>query len=1101
MSLAEQVSNRFSSAVRDRGTRYFKKRLVSDVYQKGGTTIANVSNGYGDEYAVFVDQGDNGHVTDMDCNCPYFDGNGPCKHIWATILKMDSMGIATALHSPTKAHSPTWSQRLDAVLKLDQSSKRQDRVSAGSIHRKKELWYVIDVERSQQKKSLVLELQFQEEGKSGAMGAVKECKLNAERISGFSDSEHRQILSELFDCLQVNQPEDPYSAQRYHYSYYQPPSYSRVTLPAAAGTRLLQMMAATGQLRWSLSASTFGKSSDAFEQRVAWASNEPWTFTVQIQEKRKDKHWLIRGLLTSESDGSPVEHKVGDAILLSESGFALFQDSIGLLDASSCDSPWFELLQQVGELQVPFADRDSFVKKILSSKSLSNIDFPTRLIGKPAPVDCRPRLRFLKPDALPHHLQNSPCLFGAVDFVYGDVEVRRLDDQAGIWDENTSRVVWRNMEQESQYEKQLLDCGLDFASVDGGDRGDVDVQVIRRLMPESARQLIDLDWEVRAAGIQIRNPGNFTIGVTSGQDWFNLEAEFDFAGNGVALPALLQAVRNGDHFVKLGDGSQGLLPEEWIQRYAKIAGLGEVVDDSIRFRPSQAMLLDALLDAQQGATRDRDFASFCRKLKNFSGIKPKAAPRTFKGDLRDYQKDGLGWLNFLREFRLGGCLADDMGLGKTVQVLAMLESRRTRKLKPKETRKPSLIVVPKSLIFNWMAEAERFAPNLKIINYTGTARNEVFDDIVNADAMITTYGTLRIEIARLREREFDYAVLDESQAIKNSSSLASKACRLIQADHRLAMTGTPVENHLGELWSLFEFLNPGMLGSSNAFKALTRVRNTDEGEDEGQQQHLQAIAQALRPFMLRRTKEQVLTELPGKTEQTLYCDMPAKQKKLYNELRDYYRIQLDSKIKTDGLKKSKIQVLEALLRLRQAACHPGLIDKKRTKDPSGKLEVAIEQLVQLAAEGHKALVFSQFTSLLSIVKTRLDKEKIAYEYLDGKTNKRQERVEAFQNNADCPLFLISLKAGGHGLNLTAADYVFILDPWWNPAVEAQAVDRAHRMGQEKHVFAYRLICRDTVEERILEMQKEKRQLADAIISADGSLIKSLTAEDLQLLLS
>ncbi len=290
-----------------------------------------------------------------------------------------------------------------------------------------------------------------------------------------------------------------------------------------------------------------------------------------------------------------------------------------------------------------------------------------------------------------------------------------------------------------------------------------------------------------------------------------------------------------------------------------------------------------------------------------------------------------------------------------------------------------------------------------------------------------------------------------------------------------------------------------MLGSSNAFKNLTRARNTDDEDDS--QQHLQTVAQALRPFMLRRTKEQVLTELPGKTEQTLYCDMPTKQKKLYNELRDYYRIQLDSKIKTDGLKKSKIHVLEALLRLRQAACHPGLIDKKRVAEPSGKIDAAVEQLVQLAAEGHKALVFSQFTSLLSIVKTRLDKENIPYEYLDGKTNKRQERVEAFQNNKDCPLFLISLKAGGHGLNLTAADYVFILDPWWNPAVEAQAVDQAHRMGQEKHVFAYRLICRDTVEERILEMQKGKRQLADAIISADGSLIKSLTAEDLQLLLS
>lgn len=1097
MSLAEQVRHQFSSGVRDRGTRYFRQRLVTNVEQEDGITFADVENSYGSVYEVTVDRNVDGEIHEMDCTCPYFDGNGPCKHLWATILKMDTMAGTITTSAPTTTITPTWSQRLDAVLQLEKLGHKP--VTAGRVHRKRELWYVIDVERSQQKESLVIDLQFREEGKSGAMGVVKDCKLNEEQVSEFADTEHRQLLRDLLDCVKANQPEETYAGNRGYYSYYQPPSYSRVTIPAAAGIRLLPMMAATGQLRWSLSASTFGKQPDAIDRRVAWADHDAWKFTVTFQEKRKDKCWLIQGMLAAETEGRPLERSVRDAVLLSASGFALFEDSLGQLDASSCDSPWFKLLRQVGELKVPFKERETFVKKLLSSKSLSAIAFPTRLIGKSTPVECRPRLRFLKPDALPDHLQRSPCLFGAVDFVYGDVEVRRLDDQAGVWDEKSSRVVWRNVEQESQFEKQLLDCGIDFVRVDGWNRVDVDVQVIRRAMPETVRQLITLGWEVRAAGIQIRTPGDFKIGVTSGQDWFNLDAEFDFDGHSVALPELLRAVRNGDHFVKLGDGSQGLLPEEWIQRYAKIAGLGEVVDDAIRFRPSQAMILDALLDAQQGATRDRDFASFCRKLKNFAGIKPKAAPRTFRGDLRDYQKDGLGWLNFLREFRLGGCLADDMGLGKTVQVLAMLESRRTRKLKAEEVRKPSLIVVPKSLIFNWMAEGERFAPNLNIVNYTGTARKEVFANIASADAMITTYGTLRKDITKLAELDFDYAVLDESQAIKNSDSLSSKACRLIQADHRLAMTGTPVENHLGELWSLFEFLNPGMLGSSNAFKALTRARNTDDEDDS--RQHLQTVAQALRPFMLRRTKEQVLTELPGKTEQTLYCDMPPKQKKLYNELRDYYRIQLDSKIKTDGLKKSKIHVLEALLRLRQAACHPGLIDKKRAKESSGKVDTAVEQLVQLASEGHKALVFSQFTSLLSIVKTRLDKEKIPYEYLDGKTNKRQERVEEFQSNKDCPLFLISLKAGGHGLNLTAADYVFILDPWWNPAVEAQAVDRAHRMGQEQHVFAYRLICRGTVEERILKMQKEKRQLADAIVSADGSLIKSLTAEDLQLLLS
>jgi SNF2 family DNA or RNA helicase len=314
------------------------------------------------------------------------------------------------------------------------------------------------------------------------------------------------------------------------------------------------------------------------------------------------------------------------------------------------------------------------------------------------------------------------------------------------------------------------------------------------------------------------------------------------------------------------------------------------------------------------------------------------------------------------------------------------------------------------------------------------------------------------------------------------------------ADHRLAMTGTPVENHLGELWSLFEYLNPGMLGRSAAFANFT-------GGDAQENGQTALLAQALRPFMLRRTKEQVLTELPRKTEQTLYCEMSPAERKDYNRLRDYYRANLSDRVKELGLKRAKIHVLEALLRMRQAACHPGLLDKARRGDSSPKLEALVEQLREVTAEGHKALVFSQFTSLLAIVRENLDREGMTYEYLDGKTRKRGERVKRFQEDADCPLFLISLKAGGHGLNLTAADYVFILDPWWNPAVEAQAIDRAHRIGQTRSVFAYRLICRDTIEDKIVELQRSKRNLADAIVSADNSLISSLTAEDLSLLLS
>jgi len=367
-----------------------------------------------------------------------------------------------------------------------------------------------------------------------------------------------------------------------------------------------------------------------------------------------------------------------------------------------------------------------------------------------------------------------------------------------------------------------------------------------------------------------------------------------------------------------------------------------------------------------------------------------------------------------------------------------------------------------------------------------------FDDY---DLIITTYGTLRRDAIQFKDVEFDYVILDEAQAIKNANTESAKAARLLRGNHRLAMSGTPIENHLGELWSLFQFLNPGLLGAASVFKLNTSAaRNPDE-------QVRVLLAKALRPFILRRTKQQVASDLPLKTEQTIYCEMEPVQRKLYDELRDHYRRSLLGLIEREGIKKSKIQILEALLRLRQAACHPGLIDKARKHEPSAKLDVLLPQISEVLEEGHKALVFSQFTSFLAIVRDRLDRDGIVYEYLDGKTRDRQTRVERFQNDADCKLFLISLKAGGLGLNLTAAEYVFLLDPWWNPAVEAQAIDRAHRIGQSQKVFAYRLIARDTVEEKVLELQATKRELADAIINADNSLIRSLGREDLDLLLS
>jgi len=486
-------------------------------------------------------------------------------------------------------------------------------------------------------------------------------------------------------------------------------------------------------------------------------------------------------------------------------------------------------------------------------------------------------------------------------------------------------------------------------------------------------------------------------------------------------------------------------------------------------------------------------SSDLEELRSFAGVRAADPTAYFAGELRAYQREGLGWLCFLQRFGFGGCLADDMGLGKTIQVLALLESRRTlRAGKQNDSLRSSLVVVPRSLVFHWKAEAARFAPRLRVLDHTGGARLKPGDHFDRYDVVLTTYGTLRRDALQFKDLRFDYCILDEAQAIKNPGTLSAKAARLLSADHRLALSGTPVENHLGELWSLFEFLNPGMLGSASVFGRAGR--NPDAATRN-------VLARALRPFILRRTKGEVARELPAKTEQTIYCDLEPRDRKLYDELRDYYRARLLKNAGGEGMSQMKFQVLEALLRLRQAACHPGLIDKKKATEPSAKIDTLLAQLDQVIDEGHKILVFSQFTSLLAILRSRLDDAKIPYAYLDGRTRDRQVPVEQFQSDPNLKLFLISLKAGGLGLNLHAAEYVYLLDPWWNPAVEAQAIDRAHRIGQTRQVFAYRLIARDTVEEKVLELQQTKRDLADAIITANNSLIHNLTREDLELLLS
>ncbi|MEA3350789.1 MAG: SNF2-related protein, partial [Chloroflexota bacterium] len=589
-----------------------------------------------------------------------------------------------------------------------------------------------------------------------------------------------------------------------------------------------------------------------------------------------------------------------------------------------------------------------------------------------------------------------------------------------------------------------------------------------------------------------RHKPTLSLNVSSGIDWFDLQAVVKFGDMEATLKEVRKALRKKRRFVKLADGSIGEIPAEWVKRYRHLFGLGEQTEDGVRLSNHHLTLIDQLLAEADRSRADPEYTRRKQRLLDFEGIEPKDLPEGFRGELRSYQKAGYDWLHFLHEYEFGGCLADDMGLGKTIEALALLQSHRENG----HAKAATLLVLPRSLLVNWEREAESFTPQLRTLIHHGPDRVEdlsVFDDY---DLIFTTYGVMRNDVEALRAYKFHYVILDESQAIKNPVTKTSKAARLLRSDHRLVLTGTPVENTTFELWSQFAFLNPGLLGSLTYFKReFGNPIERDEDTDAAQ-----FLRKMVYPFILRRTKAKVAPDLPPRTERVVYMDMEPAQRNFYHKKRDYYRAMLLGIIEEQGINDARMKVLEGLLRLRQISNHPKLV-KKNFRGQSGKMNLLMETLEKLRAEGHKALIFSQFVQMLKLVRAKMDAADMSYLYLDGSTRKRQERVDQFQDDPDISYFLISLRAGGVGLNLTAADYVIHIDPWWNPAVEMQATDRTHRIGQDKPVFVYKFITRDTVEEKILKLQQQKKNLVEQLITTEKSFFKNLGADDVDVLFS
>lgn len=873
-------------------------------------------------------------------------------------------------------------------------------------------------------------------------------------------------------------------------------------LIAAAGTcALMENMRLYGKDRSAAISNMLPILKDAPLFRGAYGN--PFVSPVRISTEMAES----RLVLSEEEDGLRLRPELvidGQSVDVGDKAFSVIVDSpawvyaggtVARVDTSRIDLG--ELADGEGIL-VPDEDRQEFLDTYLGPLAERAPLVGSSLQWTEVREEARPRL---------YLSQNGEDVYGVLKFGYGEFEasfqaasggdtVRRRPGAMEL-----VRVV-RDWEREESFQKELLAHGMRRGKAADEFLLRARTNVLEFLM-RGVPRLIEAGFEVygeeqiKSARVNRSRP-RISFDVGSGIDWFDIKISVDFDGVRASLKEIKSAIRRKEKYVKLGDGTYGQLPEDWLEQYRRLFVFGEVGDDSVKLKKSQALLLDMLFAESTAARYEEGVDSALARLRSFDQVKPAPLPEGLEAELRPYQKAGYDWLHFLREYGFGGCLADDMGLGKTVQALAMLLWVK-RNPSPDKSGKPgkpapSLVVVPRSLIVNWQREAARFAPDLKILANADSGRARDTKVFANYDVILMTYGTMLRDIGHLSKYRFRYAVLDESQTIKNPAAQVSKAARLLSAENRLTLTGTPIENSTLDLWSQFDFLNPGLLGTLEQFKSEFAVAIEREQSD--------AAAAFLRrmvfPFILRRTKDQVAPELPPRTERVIVTDMDSEQRALYDKYRNHYRGMLLGMIDTGGMQNARIRILEGLLRLRQIANHPKLVERE-TAAGSVKLETLMETLTTLKSEGHKVLVFSQFVQMLRLIKDELEKTGFRYEYLTGQTSNRQAVVDSFQNDLDVSVLLISLRAGGVGLNLTAADYVIHVDPWWNPAVEMQASDRTHRIGQDKPVFVYKFVVRDTVEDKVLMLQERKRELVTAVVASESSFFKSLNRDDVEVL--
>jgi len=1088
----KDIARQFDPATFSRGEAYARKGKVIDV-RWGDDTIEGEVNGSGGnvyQQTIYLGTGRHGVEFKGGCTCPM---GYNCKHVVAVLLAGLELAVAAPEMSsaPLPVHAERWLQQ----LALAQSAVQTGAVPASTSGSR--LAYVLIPDRRDGSPRLhVCKARLRKDGSiAGATIHNDFYGLLAGRPAYVEQADEELIR--LVAALRAG-------------SMYA----DDIKQAGRLGARLLERLCAEGRL-WLAGTAADLKRGGLHRIRpgplrrvmLGWQADETDSASVVLR-------WRF-------DDETPVGHVLGTEPMCYLDG-----DMLGelALQEQLAAIPPIALLNLVAQAPRLGSEQRAGMAARLVAQGLDRILPPPQVLQTRQRDDIAPT---------PHLLLDS---YLAV--VRG--ELQRLDyallffDYDGITTESvegpvlrrvtgdTVELVQRDEPAEAAAARMLAELG--FAAADHNSPLD-DLHDAVQLPTEAAwlafaRQELP---RLQAAGWQIEITSDYRYDLAQAQDWY---AELNEEGQGVnawftlelgilvndrrypLLPLLLEMIRNAPQdfnpaalasrddsseiIVELPDATRVALP--WKRIKPILAALGELyfserVGNALRLPVTDAARLAELENGAQlrwmGGERLRELG---RKLDGFGGIGQVEVPVGLHATLRPYQQAGLAWMQFLREYDFGGILADDMGLGKTIQTLAhILVEKEAGRLDA-----PALVVAPTSLMGNWQAEAARFAPGLRVLLLHGKERTTLFDGIGGADLVLTTYSLLARDEPVLRKHRYHLLILDEAQYIKNSRSKAAQAASMLDVRHRLCLTGTPVQNHLGELWSQFHFLMPGLLGDEKAFN--TGFRKPIEQQGDILRKDL--LARRVKPFMLRRTKDKVATELPPKTEIVLAVDFGAAQRDLYETV----RLAMDRKVRDEidrkGMARSQIVILDALLKLRQVCCDPRLLKSSAGLAASAKLDTLMELLTTLLSEGRKILVFSQFTSMLALIADELHTRTVEFVMLTGETTDRAAPIAAFQQGP-VGVFLISLKAGGVGLNLTAADTVIHYDPWWNPASENQATDRAWRIGQDQPVFVYKLIARGTLEEKIQEMQRRKGELASALLDAEGGLAPVIGPDDLQ----